>query len=96
MSPNSPQSAVRNPQSVELRIEELVLEGFAPADRHLIAEAVESELARLLAELGVPHALARIEGGAMLNAGDINVAPGSGGKTVGAQVARAVYGSIRA
>lgn len=85
-----------NPQSVELNIEELVLEGFAPSDRYLIADAVESELARLFAECGVPPCLVQGDAGALLDAGVVNVAPDSGGKTIGAQVARAVYGSFRA
>lgn len=50
---NIPQSAIRSPQSVNLHIEELVLHGFAPHDRHRIGDAVERELLRLLTERGV-------------------------------------------
>ncbi len=34
---------------IEIHIDELVLEGVAPGDRHAVAEAVASELARLTA-----------------------------------------------
>jgi hypothetical protein len=42
------------PRPLDVRIEELVLDGFAPDDRHGIAEAVERELGRLLPR--EPHA----------------------------------------
>ena len=38
------------PKSVLLSIDELVLHGFSPGDRHRIGAAVRGELARLLAE----------------------------------------------
>ncbi|MEJ2009120.1 MAG: hypothetical protein P8Z30_13360 [Acidobacteriota bacterium] len=39
---------------VEVHIEELVLHGFAPGDRHRIAVAVKQELSRLILAEGVP------------------------------------------
>ena len=52
------QLSTLNPQpSLELRIEELVLHGFAPGDRYTIRDTVEQELARLLGEQGVPNSL---------------------------------------
>ncbi len=95
MRPNNLQSAIRNPQSVELHIEELVLDGFAPGDHYLIAEVVESELARLFSEQGVPRGFTHSVESARLDAGVFNVAPGSGAKVVGAQVAQAVFGSFK-
>ena len=41
----------------ELNIEELVMHGFTPGDRHRIGEAVEQELTQLLADRGVPQSL---------------------------------------
>lgn len=38
------------PHRLELHISELVLRGFAPGDRYRIAEALQAELARRLAE----------------------------------------------
>jgi hypothetical protein len=91
MRPNNPQSAIRNPQSVELHIEELVLDGFAPGDRYLIAESIEREVALLLAELGVPSSLARGGEIACLNAGALEIAEDSRAGAIGARVARALY-----
>lgn len=83
------------PTNVELHIEELVLHGFAPADRHRVGEAVERELARLLAEEGVPAALAKGFDAQHLDAGSFHVAADSRAEAVGAQVARAVYGGLK-
>ncbi len=80
--------------NVRLRIDELVLEGFPPGDRHRIAAAVEAELARLFAERGVPAglresiALPRVEGGAF------ELAPPARPEQIGAQVAGAIYGGL--
>lgn len=83
------------PTSVELHIEELVLYGFAPADRYRIGETVERELARLLAEEGVPAALASDLETQRLDAGAFHVAANSRAEAVGAQVAQAVYGGLK-
>lgn len=80
---------------IELHIEELVLDGFTPADRHRIGDAVERHLTRLLAG---PGAARRLAGGgevARLNAGSFNVARGSTPDAIGAQVARAVYRGLK-
>ncbi len=83
------------PKNIELNIEELVLHGFSPGDRHRIGEAVERELTRLLADQGVPQSLER--GGEIVNmyGGAFEVAQGSRAQVVGAQVAKAVYGGLR-
>lgn len=81
--------------NIELRIEELVLHGFAPGDRYRIAEAVERELSRLLADQGVLESLERGGGIASVDGGAFEVAPGSRAEVVGAQVAKAVYGGLR-
>lgn len=44
-------------QSVSLSIEELVLEGISPIERHTVAEAFQLELQQLLTERGVPPRL---------------------------------------
>jgi hypothetical protein len=78
------------PKNIELNIEELVLHGFSPGDRHHIGEAVEQELTRLLADQGVPQSLERSGVIANMDGGAFEVAPGSR-----AQVAKAVYGGLR-
>jgi hypothetical protein len=82
------------PARIELHIDELVLHGFAPGDRHAIGDAVQHELTRLLAEQGLaPSAVANHER-AHVNAGEFHVAPASKAPAVGAQVARAVHGGL--
>ena len=83
------------PKNIELNIEELVLHGFSPGDRHRIGEAVEQELTRLLGERGVPQSL---EGGGEIgyvDGGAFDVTPDSRAQVVGAKVAKAVYGGLR-
>ncbi len=82
------------PQNVELHIEELVLRGFAPGERHRIGEAVERELVRLLDEQGVPPSLGRGSGIERLDGGAFEVAHGSKSEAVGVQVAQAIYGGL--
>jgi hypothetical protein len=80
---------------IELHIDELVLDGFAHADRYRIGDMFERELSRLLSEGGVPSSL--VEGGvrAHLDAGACQVAAGSTPEQFGAQVAQAVYGGLK-
>jgi len=82
------------PRNVELHIEELVLHGFAPGDRHRIADAVERELARLFTEEGVPGALESGFESPRVDAGSFQMAPDSRAEAVGAEVARAIYGGF--
>jgi hypothetical protein len=81
-------------QNIDLHIEELVLHGFAPEDRYRIGAAVERELARLLAERGVPPGLAAGAEIAGLDGGAFQVAPGARPEAIGAQVAQAVYDKV--
>ena len=83
------------PKNIELHIEELVLSGFAHGDRYRIAEGVEQELSRLLADRGVPQSLAQDGEIASVDGGSIEVAQGSRAEAIGAQVAQAVYGGFR-
>jgi len=83
------------PKNIELNIDELVLYGFAPDDRHRIGGAVEQELSRMFDDEGVPEAL---EGGrevASVDGGAIELATGSRAEAVGVQVAQAVYRGLR-
>lgn len=82
------------PEKIELHIEELVLHGFSPGDRQRIEAAVQKELARRLAEQGVPPSLARGGEMARLDGGSFEVAPSSGTEAIGAQVALALYGGL--
>jgi len=85
---------MNRPQSIELRIDELILHGFAPSDQVDIRDAVQRELARLLTEQGVPGWLAQGGEIASLDGGAFDVAAGSRAENIGAQVAQAVYGGL--
>jgi hypothetical protein len=84
--------------NIELHIEELVLHGFAPSDRYTIADAVERELSRLLAEnsgnAGWPRSLADNSSRPRVDAGNFQVAPSAKASSIGDQIAQAVHGGI--
>ena len=79
------------PRSVELHIEELVLDGFELAHRYTIGEAVERELTRLFTEQGAPIAATQDVEIARLNSGAIEISAGSNAETIGMQLAKAIY-----
>lgn len=82
------------PSAIELHIDELVLDGFAHADRHSIAYAFERELARLLSEHGLDAShVARFDG-ADVDAGAFALAPRGGTRGAGEHIARAVHGGL--
>ncbi len=92
----NPQSAVHNPQSknpqlIELRIDELVLEGFSPGDRYRISEAIESELTRLLADQGLSSAPSDQSDHLFVDGGAVQIALDSKPSLIGVRVANAIY-----
>jgi hypothetical protein len=78
-------------KNVELRIEELRLQGFAPADRYRIGEALERELDRLFTEQGVSPRLNQEREAQHLDGGVFELQPHLGAEAIGAQVAQTVY-----
>ena len=82
-------------RAVEVRIEELILHGFAPGDRHAIADAVQVELARLMQAGALPArgqnelAFKRIDGGTF------QIKRGSKAENSGGQIARSVFRGLR-
>lgn len=80
---------------LELHIEELVLEGFDPRDRHRMRDAVERELARLLAGAGgseLPLFNRNIEVEKLQAA--FTAKPGATARHTGTEVARAVHRAV--
>jgi hypothetical protein len=73
--------------NIEVHIDELVLHGFAPADRRGIGDALEAELGRLLAARGLAVPAADV-GVARIDAGAVDRGGG------GAAIAGAVYGAL--
>lgn len=80
--------------SIHLHIEELVLHGFAPGDRHRIGDAVQRELALLFTEKSAPPALAKSTEIDRVNAGTFQMTPAPRPEATGIQVARAVFGGL--
>lgn len=76
--------------SIELHIEELVLHGFAPGDRHAIGHAVETELTRMLVERGLPPTFASDAEIDSIRGGSFTATPGSSPPTIGVQIARSI------
>lgn len=81
------------PKSIELHIEELVLDGFSGHGD--IKEAVEIELSRMFAEEGPPRLLAESSEIERLQGGKFDVKEGSRYDVIGAAVARSIYGGLR-
>jgi len=75
---------------LEVRIDELVLNGFAPADGPRIGAAVKRELEHLLAGSAADMGTRPDAKIARLNAGSFHVTPGASAHAIGLQVARAV------
>ena len=82
-------------------IDELLLEGFDPADRYRIGDAFAAELTRLVGEYqksssgGVPPQLTNGFGLTRLSAGSFQVAQGASPERIGVQVAGALWESVR-
>jgi hypothetical protein len=81
--------------NIRLHIEELVLQGFTPADREPIARALREELQTLLLERGLPvqgpepHDVERVD------AGSFPTPAGAAPAAVGSATARALHRSLR-
>lgn len=87
---------MRNNMNINLHIERLILDGLpiSHSQRPLVQAAVEAELARLLATDGLSSCL--MAGGAMpyVPGGSIQLMSDGNPKTLGQQIAQAVYGGI--
>lgn len=88
---NSERSELNTQASMQLRIEELVLHGFAPSDRYAIGNAVERELARLLGEQGAPISLRSETAADEIRGATFNAAHNAKAPVIGQQIAQAVY-----
>ena len=74
---------------VELHIEELVLDGFEPHQRHEIAEALRARLGELLVDRGLPDAL--WNDAAAIDAGSIALGESAPPARTGTAAADAIY-----
>jgi hypothetical protein len=80
--------------SVTIRIDELVLRGVRPGDRHRVAGAITAELTRLLTERGVPSGLARTASLDRIAGNPVRVPPRSSPRLLGQRLAGALYSSL--
>ena len=81
--------------TVDLHIEELVLEGFPHLDRARLGMAIGEALAHLIETQGIPAGLAQEGAIASLEGGTFTVPPESNPQAIGEQIARAIYGGLQ-
>ncbi len=84
------------PPRVQVEIGELLLTGFAPAERYVIGDAFLQELEQALTEAEALRLFPQSADLPSLNAGRITLSPQPRPASVGAQAARAVFGGLRA
>ena len=84
-----------NRRAIEVQIEELVLHGFTPRDRHAIAEAIQSELTALLKTRGLPGGTQRLYQREALRAPTAALPPSPRADETGTAIARAIYGGLK-
>ena len=77
--------------NIELTIDKLVLHGFSPQDTAQLGQAIEQELIRLFQERGVPSSLSNKANFRRLNGESFRANPNTKSKTLGHQIAKAVY-----
>ena len=78
-----------NPREIDVHIEELVLHGFEPAKRWLIADALEQELRGLLRAEGVPSQW--LSSPERIQAGRLSTGSLTKPERAGAEIAGAAY-----
>jgi hypothetical protein len=85
-------AALRSQRTVELHVDELVLDGFAPGDRHVIGDAVEWELRRLLTKQLPMQQESFTQD--CIRGRQIHLYSGIGAHEVGVEVGRSVFASL--
>lgn len=80
------------PARIELIIDELVLHGFAPGDRHAIGDAVQAHLENLLA--AAPTAPARDISVDRLVPQQVVLSPRAKAGTIGLGIAQSIHGGL--
>jgi hypothetical protein len=80
------------PAHIELIIDELVLHGFAPGDRHAIGDAVQAHLESLLTGDSIlPARSTSVDSLAPMHA---ELGPGAKAATIGSGIAQAIHGGL--
>jgi hypothetical protein len=79
------------PRELTLRLGTLVVDGLPPGEHDRLPAALSDELARLLAERGVPPELVANHGAAYVPGAAVTVAAGARVERVAAQLAESIY-----
>jgi hypothetical protein len=82
-------------RSISIDIGEIVLDGFAHADRDRIAEAIAGELARLFQDQPIAGEVLARSAAARIDAGSFSMEPGASAAQIGAAIAGAVHGGLK-
>ena len=80
---------------VVVKIDRLVLQGFAQAERLQIAQGLQDELSRVLAQGDAVRQLTRLGNVPRLDGGTVHVPRGSRANRVGSGIARAIGRSVK-
>jgi hypothetical protein len=80
---------------VVVHIDRLVLKGFAYQDRHALAEGLQQELGRLLAEPDAVRRLVEQGNVGLLNVGGVRFGPNAAPAKVGVRAARGIVRDIK-
>jgi hypothetical protein len=79
---------------LDLRIDELVLNGFKSVDHRRLGEALEGELTRLVRERGLPQGARHRHQADSVDGGTVTLRPEATAEAIGVAIARAVYGGL--
>ena len=77
---------------IEIIIDELILHGFPPEQRHAIGESMAAELQRLVADN--PADFTNLASAPVLRASNISLKSGAKSQMIGAQVAKTVHNRL--
>jgi hypothetical protein len=82
--------------NIELKIDELILDGVPAAQRYQIADAVQRELAAQFEREGLPKSFRTSVSPVrdVVGGGTMSLAPGARADTIGGQLAGAIYQGI--
>ena len=80
--------------NVEMKIEQMILEGFSPSDRYRIGDSVQNELERIFNEQGVSWTINKSIELETLDGGEFATTHATRAASVGNQLAQSVYQGI--